>query len=297
MRYPSAIRGLLALSIALAFTRANAQIALAEMQQISQGLDMCALDTNYYVGTETLNDTSNSNSNPIYNYINDQGGTYVIRPQEGAFLALRVNLLTAPLPWNGPYMTYQAGRTQTASTPYDVGCPLDPWGGPYYFFSPLGLLHGDNGTVTLDIYGDQFDQYTLVSLGPDGVKSGDDISFNFGATVTSFWLSSLRTQTGELAASSPQVAAINGFTAVAGNSVIVRGLNLGATQSGAKVFWGGTELTGVTSWSNRQVLVQLPSNVTGSAMVTVQRGASATNGLSLSISAPTASARDWELYR
>lgn len=293
----TAALAVLAIIWLLPAVRADAQIAIVEMQQIAQGLDLCSLDTDRYVSLETLNDTANSSAIPIYDYINDQGGTFVIRTFEGFFLPSRVNLLTAALPWNGPYMTYQPQRTQTTSTPYDIGSPLDPWGNPYYFFTPFGLVHGDSGTISLDLYADGFDRYTLVSLGPDGVKSADDITYAFGPGVTIFRVSSLRTPSGFLAAASPQVAATTGFTAGTGSTLVVRGLNFGATQSGAKVFWGATELTNVISWSAREVQFQLPPGLSGTAQLTIQRGAQTTNGLNLTIVVPAAAAEDWQLLQ
>jgi hypothetical protein len=268
---------------------AHAQIALSEMQTLAEGLDTCALDTIYYVSLETLDDTTNASSTPAYNYINDQGGTFVIPPDAGRFNATRVNLVTAFNHWDGPYLTYQPSRIQTGTTPYDQGSPLDPWGNPYYFFSPLGLLRGDSGIVTLELYGDYFDRYTLVSLGPDGVKSGDDIFYQFGGGITAIALSSVRA-----ASSSTGAAAL---TVPAGSAIVVRGMNLGATQSVGKVLWGSQELTGVTSWSSREIAVTLPSNLQGINNLVMQRGTFTTNALSLTITAPQTAAQNWELYQ
>ena len=120
-------------------------VALAEMVTLATQLEVCAIQTTYYVSLETLNDLSSDYLNTPYDYINYEGGTFVIRPTEGRFRPQRINLLTAFNAWDGPYMNYQASQTQTGFTPYDRGSPLDPWGNPYYFFSPLGLLRGDSG--------------------------------------------------------------------------------------------------------------------------------------------------------
>jgi hypothetical protein len=269
---------------------ANAQsaIALSEMQSLAQGLDTCVIDTTYYVALETLDDTTNPSSNPAYNFINDQGGTFVVPPDWGYIKPTRVNLVTAFNHWNGPYLTYQAGRTQVGTTPYDQGSPLDPWGNPYYFFSPVGLLRGDTGTVTLDLYADVFDRYTLVSLGPDGVKSGDDILYPFGADVTATALSSVRV------AKSPSRSV--SLTVPGGSQIIIRGVNLGNTQAGAKILWGAQELLNITSWGSREIAVTLPGNLQGTAALTMQRGLVTSNALSLTVVAPVSAVRDWELF-
>lgn len=259
------------------------------MLTLAQGLDTCAIDTSYYVALEALDDTTNSNSNPAYNYINDQGGTFVIIPGWGYFKPARVNLITAFNHWNGPYLTYQPANIQTATTPYDQGSPLDPWGNPYYFFSPFGLLRGDTGTVTLDLYGDYFDRYTLVSLGPDGIKSGDDVLYPFGGGITATALSSIRAATSQTGSSSLNITG--------GSQIIVRGFNLGSTQSGGRLMWGAQELTNVTSWGNREIAVTLPTATQGTANLTMQRGTFTSNALSLTVTVAPAAVEEWQLFQ
>ncbi|MGI8908702.1 MAG: IPT/TIG domain-containing protein [Candidatus Sumerlaeaceae bacterium] len=271
-----------------AHVSAQSAITLSEMQTIAQGLDTCLIDTTYYVSPEALNDTGNSTSTPTYNYLNDQGGTFVIVPDWGYFKPTRQNLITAFNNWEGPYLNYQPARTQTATTPYDQGSPLDLWGGPYYLFSPLGRLRGDTGTVTLEHYADTFDQYTLVSLGSDGVKSSDDVTYQFGGGITITALSSARSATS---------ASTTTLTAPANSPIVMRGVNLGATQSGAKVMWGVQELTNITSWSSREIALTLPPATQGSAALVMQRGTATTNALSLTIFIPPTAANDWQLYR
>ena len=57
-------------------------------------------------------------------------------------------------------------------------------------------IGGTTGSIML--YADAFDRYTLVSLGQDGVQSGDDVSYQFGGGVTAFAISSLRQATSDL---------------------------------------------------------------------------------------------------
>lgn len=265
----------------------GAQIATAEMQTIAQAMTAAELTTTWYFVPEALDDGSNPSANPAYQYINDQGGPFVIKPNEGRFRASRVAQTVSILGWDGPYATYQLGRIQTGTTPYDQGTPLDPWGSPYYFHSPLGLLRGDTGQTTLEVYGDQFNAYTLVSLGPDGVKSSDDLFYQFGAVVTVFSISSLRTLGGP--PSSP-------LTAPAGTPIAIRGVNLGASQSGATVWLDSLPITDVLSWSNREVSVTLPSALETSGTLRIERAGNFTNGLGLEVYIPPACAEGWELY-
>ena len=276
---------------------------MSEMQAIAQATDICAFDTTYYVVPEALDDLSYVPSDPAFsfNYINDGGGCFAIVPYQGTFKPTRVNLLAGFNTWKGPYLVFQPGRIQLPTQPYDKGSPLDPWGSPYYLFSPLGLLRGDTGTVTLELYGDRFGGYTLVSLGPDGVMSSDDLWYSFGAGVTSFVLTSLRSAAGggatNVASRSSGAWADSVFTFTAGASVTVRGLNLGTTQGSARLLLGELELASVSRWTDREVDFQLPAEVTGATTLRIERGSYSTNSLSLDVlAASTSAAPGWVLY-
>jgi hypothetical protein len=277
--------------------RDKAIIAMAEMQTIAQAMDICAIDTTYYVVPEALDDLSFIPSDPAYyfDFINDGGGCNVIPPYQGYFKSTRVNLLTGFNTWKGPYVTFQPDRIQLGTQPYDKGSPLDPWGNPYYLFSPFGLLRGDTATASLELYADQFGGYMLVSLGQDGIMSSDDLWYSFGPGVTGFALTSVRSNGGRRVAGLTASDVV--FTLTAGAGITVRGLNLGATQSGARVLLGTLELTSVSRWSDREVDLLLPSGVTGVTTLRIERGSYSTNNLQLNILAAPNSARDdWSLY-
>ncbi|MCX7018519.1 MAG: hypothetical protein NTY46_05905 [Candidatus Sumerlaeota bacterium] len=286
--------------------RAQTEIALYEMRNIANAMDVCAMDTLYYVASETLNDSPYATTPPTIDYINYEGGTYVIQPSQGRFkTGGRADLLAAYNQWRGPYLNYQPGRTQTGLTPYDQGSPIDPWGNPYYFFSPFGLLRGGTGSVTLDLYGDWFDRYTLVSLGPDGAMSGDDLFYQFGYPVTAFGISSLRyaTACGEGGACGPAARpdAPAGtepvFVLSPGAVVLLRGMNLGSTQGGATVWFGAEQLTQISGWSERQVMIDLPAGLTGAGELFIKRGGAQTNSLQVMISGSVTAAGGWTLYQ
>ncbi len=228
----------------------------------------------------------------------------MVPPSEGRFLPTRVNLLTSYHRWRGPYLTFQPGRTQAGIQPYDQGSPLDPWGSPYYLFSPLGLLRGDSGSVTLELYGDFFDRYALVSLGRDGVQSSDDLIYTFGPGVTSFALTSLRGPQVERLGSGLQSLSAAGsqgspptpdFRVPAGSVLTIRGVNLGSVQGTARVMWGDIELTNISNWTSREVTVTLPQSLHGLAQLYFIRDAQQTNPIFLEIVDYTA-ATDWSLY-
>lgn len=281
-------------------------VALAEMQQIANALELCAADTTYYVAPEALNDNNFSNTQPPYNYIGDQGGSFVLFPDQGYFRASRINLATAFLQWRGPYLSYQPQRTQLDTQPYDLGSPLDPWGAPYFLFSPLGLLRGDTGQVTNELYADSFDRYVLVSLGPDGVRSSDDIGYFFGGGVSAFRISSLRSTNQVLlppksiskleAIGLKSTSVADGYRATAGSEIIVRGTNFGSSQGAAVVYWGTTQLTDIPGWAQREVRVKLPAGVTGTANLRIERPPAITNEVPLTIEAAPTAAEEWQHY-
>ncbi|MBI5154275.1 prepilin-type N-terminal cleavage/methylation domain-containing protein [Candidatus Poribacteria bacterium] len=111
--------------------------------------------------------------------------------------------------WNGPFLNparvYRGTRgindpqalTQ-AEVSYDM--LLDPWGTPYRFYSPLGIIatnneinadldtnpwQVDDGLLQDDATSDRFDRFAVVSFGANGLPDrlttvDDDIYFEFG---------------------------------------------------------------------------------------------------------------------
>lgn len=111
--------------------------------------------------------------------------------------------------WSGPFLRPQRvyKGTSNASYPTDSETirrdyPLDPWGKPYRFFSPIGIIGSNantdsydsdqfsNGYLTTNL--DRFDRFAILSLGPDGnldaagtsTTQKDDIFYLFGPGET-----------------------------------------------------------------------------------------------------------------
>ncbi len=115
--------------------------------------------------------------------------------------------------WQGPFMSFQRvniGDSDTRDpdqlnpTLIQYDHPLDPWGQPYRFYSPVGIIGSNaltafrpdewssadfsDGTVTNT--DDRFDRFAIVSYGPDSVPGdyvlgnvSDDIFYEFGSIV------------------------------------------------------------------------------------------------------------------
>jgi hypothetical protein len=288
---------LAAISIAglLAPRSSNAQqevVALHNMQTMANALEVCLLDTTYYVSLENLNDISSINPIRAYDSIQDLGGPYVIIPSDGYFLP-RKNLATAFNAWNGPYVSYQTDQTQSATTPYDQGSLLDPWGNPFYLFNPLGLIRGDQGIITLELYGDQFDRYTIVSLGPDGVKSSDDLAYQFDGAVNGAHLTSLH-GSGVVRTSPMESAPV--YNVDAGTSLTLRGTNFGGPGAGKLVLFGPTVMDDVTTWTNREITVNVPADLTGTDNFKVQLNSISTNIINATIAGGNTGVATWSDY-
>ncbi len=271
----------------------RATAAQVEMFLMKTYFENILSDTGYLVSLETLNDTLSSSAKPAYDYVSNGGGTRVINPSTGRFMTSRVNLASSKK-WQGPYMTYNATRTQSSTQPYDQGTPLDPWGRPYYLFTPLGLVRGDPGIVTPELYADAFDKYTIVCVGADGMLNqngkGDDIIVTFGPSVTTLGISSI---------SGANVRRVGvDYVVPEGGLLAIRGIAMGDSRSDGRVLFGGNELKNVRSWGSREVRVQLPMGLGGRNTVTVTRGGVTSNPITLTITvAARSAAEDWEFYR
>ncbi len=276
----------------------SVQAALLDMQSLETGLTAVALDTGYFVALENLDDSAEADVTLPHDDINQGGGAWVIRPERGRFEEVRVVFRPAPFGVGGPglwpsggYVVFQRG-IQTGPTPYDVGSPLDPWGTPYFFFSPLGLIRGDSGALTQEFYGDAFDRYALVSFGQNRVfGGGDDLVRLMGVGVTRLAISSIV---------GPSVVVRNSpagsdFAAPHRAEITLRGYRLGAEQGDSKVFHDSVELSAVLAWSSTAVTLRLPDGHFGAGALTVRVAGETSNALQLLV-LPNAVRRS-DLYR
>lgn len=295
-RYSSCLRAFaLAFALALPCSAARAQLTLVEMSNLATALQSCAITNQFYVSLESLDDLTVS----IFdiNDIDTGGGTFVMRPEVGLFEGAR---RTAPeFPgggWQGPYATFQIGTVNPDADIYDLGSPLDLFGNPYFFFSPHGLIRGDTGVVTQELYGDAFDRYTLVSLGPDIIQSADDIFFQFNGGVTE---ASISTVAGPSVTTINQGAAGSRYTAIHNTAGTIRGYAFGAVQGGSQLMFGSLDLTAnITAWSDTAVSFTFPLDVNEPGDLFLIIGASPTNVLPVLIRVPGGlnAAQSWTLY-
>lgn len=255
--------------------------ALVDMNTMRDAEVVAFLDTDYLHTLENLNDLMGFD--PMWNFddINENGlGTQVIDIRTGRFHFNRLDLTRPPRVWGGPYVNFQQGRFSIDGAGYDPGTPIDPWGNPYYLFTPLGLVRPTLGTVTLELYGDQFDRYAIVSLANDGVKSGDDLIVYFGGGVFG----------------PPRVTTISSLVpAVASRSstVRVRGYNFGAAQDDSRLELDGLAIDSIRSWNDREITFQVP-NWADDGNVVVVRSFTQSNPFPLQI---IMAAARWTLYR
>lgn len=202
---------------------ARVRLAMAECREIAMAEEQCALIHGYYVPFQVLDDLPHPKNQTMQGDTirNEPDGTlYVInpliKPQDQIGSQLRLSS-TSPNPrvrdmidyWGGPFINYHRVYTGNQdpkdinfinTTEVRLDFPLDPWGQPYRFYSPLGII-GSNALNT-DITGltyafsdgrlttnddRNFQRYAVVSFGRDGVpetlagvNNRDDIIYFFG---------------------------------------------------------------------------------------------------------------------
>jgi len=257
--------------------------ALLDMEALRDAEVAAYLDTGYLHTLENLNDSIGFATTYYFDDIMNGGGAQVIDLATGRFLTHRLDVRHPSHRWGGPYVNFQQGHFSIEGAGYDPGTPTDPWGNPYYLFTPLGLVRPTFGTVTLELYGDRFDRYAIICLGADGVMSDDDLVVYFGNPPFG----------------SPAVTTISSLapaTAAPGEAVTIRGYNFGASQDGgAYLELAGKPLppASVVSWSDRQIVFRVPADASSGDLVVV-RDAARSNAVQLRI---LTAVRRWCLYR
>lgn len=212
--------------------QARVAVARAESRNIAEAIMVAAATHGYVVPIHVLDNVPNNplDSDPaddftdsIYNTtfairvgspVGDQQGS---QPSIGGSTDDMIKLRNF---WGGPFLqpqrVYQpsgASSNPGALTTDQLARDfvLDPWGSPYYLYSPIGVvgdfdppttaggafpdLSGsetslDNGVITTD--DDRFDRFAVVSLGADGFSGGtssapgastDDVIYFFNPVV------------------------------------------------------------------------------------------------------------------
>ncbi|HPB30380.1 MAG TPA: IPT/TIG domain-containing protein [Candidatus Sumerlaeota bacterium] len=255
-------------------------LTLDEMRTMAEAMDIAFIDISCYVALENLNDLLSPYTVHDFDNIDQHEGTWVLDLATAFFRADKVSLAVPGRLWQGPYVTWQDSRISIDGAGYDRGSPLDLWGTPYYLFSPAGLVRGDSHTITLELYGDHFDSWAIVSLGPDCVKSGDDICWTFGLPPTRLILTSLSRS-----------------SAFPGEQVSLRGYNFGAgSRSTPAVYLNDRPVNTLVSWTDRQIVFTLPENAE-SGDLKVTSGSETSNAMPFTVQEhPTGAGRAWTLY-
>lgn len=255
-----------------------------EISNMRQAQDTAFIDTGFYHTLENLDDLDYETNNILHDWINYNGGTVVVDVSTGLFQPTLENLLDLPNRWLGPYINgYHSTRVTTDNSNYDLGTPLDFWGSPYLFFSPLGLLRPNTRTVTLEYYGDSFDRYAIVSLGPDRVMSTDDVIQTFGLAPTKTVISS--------------VSLFSDPTS--GTLMQIRGYNFGPDENQSQVKINGDPKNNIIYWWSPNLVYldlladQIPQ--VGTVQI-VAPGNQSSQAYSYALP-PFLNAYDWELYR
>jgi prepilin-type N-terminal cleavage/methylation domain-containing protein len=208
---------------------ARVKVAMGECREIAEAEDQCALIHGYYVPFQVLDDRPKyyypfGPLSPAGDFIDreDQSSIFLINPLirpdlqlAGANFQPQLNSTTNQRVidmrerWQGPFLNPQRVYTGTEdpkdpnfvnSVMIHLDFPMDPWGQPYRFYSPLGVIGSNalqtdlsnlninfsNGLLTNNDDRD-FQKYAVVSFGRDneretlvGQQNRDDVIYTFG---------------------------------------------------------------------------------------------------------------------
>ncbi|MCC5877237.1 MAG: hypothetical protein JJU11_13530 [Candidatus Sumerlaeia bacterium] len=228
--------------------KAQSTAAILEMNNLITAMEMFYIDNNRFTTLENLDDLAAPNPDQPWQNINDGGGALVFHPNVGELS----RQFFPPETYLGPYIAgFQGNRIEGPNGDYDLGTPLDPWGNPYYFYSPLGLIEPSTDSISLRYYGDAFDRYTIISHGPDGIPlTSDDLGLQFGVTITVATISSAVVTT-ELEKSETPILRIRGY-------------NLGSEGEESAVLASGSPIDGtILQWSSEEILLEATPPVDG----------------------------------
>lgn len=188
----------------------QAKIAQAEadIKQLAQAQAEVASAHGFYVPLQVLDNQSvakvrGQNADDI---LNENGFVQLIDPEwdysgdeapsQPTLNSLEPRATALREGWAGPYAYVKRVHLGPGIDSFAIGeqdvpiirrdHPIDPWGNPYRFYSPLGLI-GSRATESeqealnsdefsdgvLTKQDDRFDSFAIVSFGPDGVRDSD----------------------------------------------------------------------------------------------------------------------------
>ncbi|MBM3333625.1 prepilin-type N-terminal cleavage/methylation domain-containing protein [Candidatus Sumerlaeota bacterium] len=206
---------------------AKVRTAQHETRELALAMETCAVLNGFYVPLQVLDDIRQEDEGaavvavPPADSLDNEfpTGLLLIDPFIPASVQisagqLRINDMTNPRvsefvnKWQGPFVNfhriYRNPIDPTIVTRADVrrDFPMDPWGQPYRFFSPIGPIGSDALELDLTMMNsdgfsdgvlrnlgsayDPVDRYAIISFGPNGVLDlpsevyNDDIVYEFG---------------------------------------------------------------------------------------------------------------------
>ncbi len=264
-------------------------VALAQMEALSNALQFFYIDYNRFTTLENLDDILSTTASVDYQAINANGGALIFFPATGDLM--RQTLTTPGIGAGPPYLnTSSSTPLEGPNGDYDEGTFLDPWGGPFYFYTPLGLLDPKTESISLRYYGDQFPDYRIVSHGPDlQPMTIDDVEYivPFAPSISALRISSARVVT------STQRGTFFPY------QLLVKGYNFGSSQGSGGVTLDGESIdtNDILSWTSTLITINLAIPPSASADVTVTTdGGQTSPAKTVILETSGSSAADWTLY-
>jgi prepilin-type N-terminal cleavage/methylation domain-containing protein len=201
---------------------ARKNAARQEVREIANAEDNCALEHGYYVPLQVLDDLPGRagdngldfTADTIQGYssgvvvaidytipVDDMLGL-INQPEITNDLGNDNRVIRMVNTWKGPFLNPQRVNDNSPLDPFNLNKEdylLDPWGNPYLFYGPAGVLGVNDPTPP---YTDsqfsgrfsaddrRFDRWAILSMGPNGIADDtgsnvyDDIFHTFGIVVS-----------------------------------------------------------------------------------------------------------------
>lgn len=188
------IIGILAVLILFAYVRKadDARIvkAMLDLEHLAQAETQFCVDTDYFCGLYFLDDdlttytnTAGLSDNTFIRHHGDVNTAGEIETDNNEVWRRIRPIVSNPNRHRGPYSEFKERVYEWYTGDYPVlNQPIDPWGNLYMLFTPKGYVNfPPSANVTqYPVFGYEFDRYTVMSAGPDGlVGTSDDLKRQF----------------------------------------------------------------------------------------------------------------------
>jgi len=215
----------------------------------------------------------------------DGGATWVTQDPQASWAVTYFSVADSSVAWGSPYVKTTDGGATWSSVDPDL----------YYSMRGVAAVDGDTAWV-LGLVPVVQGKEGLIAKTVDGGQnyvtqySGDDYLYGICALdASTAWVVGesgiiLKTTGGGWQA--PHITGIQPGAASEGTNVTLSGYMFGATQDSSYVSFGGVQATAYTSWSDTEIVAEVPAGVAGEVEVTVTTSEGTSNPVVFSAYGP-----------